>query len=209
MNEFLMNVLFSSLECYAMYFLMFKLFKIDIYDKEMIFSSILMSVLSFFIREQYQTPNWDVFFQIVLMFLLVWMLFRIHFFYSIIMTVITFQAYMALQTGFYFILGFHKGSPISIYGLQLVTALVTIGLGWLVKKKRLGFDFIPDSPNYKISLKTKDIILFILTIPAIFFLTSTIYITQNFEDVLILLPVCHGIILISYLFISYRKDRSE
>ena len=209
MKEFFLFMLFSVLECYSMYFLMFNVFKIDIFHKEIIFSSILMSGISFFVRVDYSFASLDVFLQITLMFLLVWMLFRIHIFYAIVMTITTYQAYMTIQTGFYYILGFNRPDHLSIYMLQIISAATACSIGWYVAKKRLGFDFIPDTPNYRLTLKTKDKILFLLTIPALFILTATIYITQNFQEWLILLPIVHGFILIGYLFISYRKDRLE
>lgn len=209
LKEFLLFMLFSVFECYSMYFLMFKVFKIDIFHKEIIFSSILMSGISYFVRIDYSFASLDLFLQITLMFLLVWMLFRIHFFYAIVMTITTYQAYATIQIGLYYILSIKKYSHSSVYLLQVISAATIFLIGWVVAQKRLGFDFIPDTPNYRLVLKTKDKILFALTIPALFFLTTTIYVTKKFQEWLILLPVVHGFILIGYLFISYRKDRSE
>lgn len=192
-----------------MYFIMFRLFKIDLFHKEMVFASILMSVISFFLRNVYGFTNSDVFIQIMLMFLLVWMLFRVHYFYSIVMTLTTYQVYMSLQVGLYYTMGYHRDNNLSIYILQIFTVILAIGLGMLIQKKRLGFDFIPDNPNFKLMFTAKDKVLFALTIPALFFLTATIYITENYKQVLYVLPIIHVVILISYLFISYRKDRSE
>lgn len=209
LKEFLLFMLFSLLECYSMYFLMFKVFKIDIFHKEIIFSSALMSGVSYVLRVDYGVAGWDVAFQITLMFLLVWMLFRIHIFYAIVMTITTYHAYATIQIGLYYILGFNKPNHMSIHVLQVISAATVCLIGWIVAKKRLGFDFIPDTPNYRLTLKTKDKVLFLLTIPALFLLTTTIYVSENLQKWMILLPVVHGFILIGYLFISYRKDRSE
>lgn len=42
MIDFILFILFSGLETYAMFFLAFKIFKIDIYHKEMVFASFIM-----------------------------------------------------------------------------------------------------------------------------------------------------------------------
>lgn len=208
--DFFLFMLFSIIECYSMYFLMFKVFKIDIFHKEILFSSVLMSGISYFVREDYGFASLDVILQITLMFLLVWMLFRIHIFYAIVMTITTYLAYMTIQTAIFYIFGFYRPeNQISIFVLQLLTAAAACLIGFIVAKKRLGFDFIPDTPNLRFVMKTKDKVLFALAIPGLILITVTIYVTQNYQQWLILLPILHGFILIGFLFISYRKDRSE
>lgn len=42
MLDFILFMIFSILETYAMFFLAFKIFKIDLYHKEMVFASFIM-----------------------------------------------------------------------------------------------------------------------------------------------------------------------
>lgn len=188
---------------------MFKVFKIDIFHKEIIFSSILMSGISYTLRMDYNVAGLDVAIQIILMFLLVWMLFRIHIFYALIMTLITYQAYMLIQTLYYYALGYNSHGFFSIYFLQIMSALTAILIGLYVTKKRKGFDFVPDSPTSKVVIKTREKILFILMLPSIFVMTSTIYITEHLSEIYIIIPFIHAAILFGYVFHSYKKDRSE
>ena len=185
---------------------MFKVFKIDIFHKEIIFSSILMSGISYTLRVDYNVAYIDVLVQIILMIVFVWLLFRIHIFYSIIMTIMIYQAYMLIQSIYYYTLGYSLGDTLSIYFLQVISAITVLGIGWFLAKKRRGFDFVPDSPTYKVIIARREKILFILVIPALIILTSTMYFTEHFSNFYVLMPIVYGCILFSYIILSYKKD---
>ncbi|QQZ60832.1 hypothetical protein JI735_31030 [Paenibacillus sonchi] len=53
MLEFVLFMVFSVLETYAMFYLAFKVFKIDIYFKEILFASLLMGFISYVLRYDY------------------------------------------------------------------------------------------------------------------------------------------------------------
>jgi hypothetical protein len=206
---------FSFLETLAMLYLMFCIFKIEFLPIHMTFASIIMAFASHVIRTVYLLPDLDVLIQMLLMFCFVWLLFRIHIFYATIMTGMAYQAYMFIQTTYYYIMdslgAFNDNLP-SVFAystniLQTVSAFTAFVLGWWIYKKRKGFDFVPDRPRGHLTLKKRDTILFILNVPAFVIITFTMYLTFHFQQVYIIIPLIYALMLYSYLYIAYKKDR--
>ncbi|WHY17964.1 hypothetical protein QNH28_21030 [Paenibacillus sp. G2S3] len=215
MIDFILFIIFSGLETYAIFFLAFKIFKIDLYHKEMVFASFIMGFFSYSLRTNYDLFQLDILSQYALMFCFMWLLFRIHPFYASILTGMAYQSYSVIQTSLYYILKFIAKLPltlldyisINVFILQFLSALTVICIGVYVGNRRIGFDFVPDKPDVKIKTTTSEKILFILNLPALTIVTSLSYFVESFFFFLI--PIFYGIILWGYLYFSYKKDRNN
>ncbi|CAH1055073.1 hypothetical protein [Paenibacillus pseudetheri] len=215
MIDFILFIIFSGLETYAIFFLAFKIFKIDLYHKEMVFASFIMGFFSYSLRTNYDLFQLDIFSQYALMFCFMWLLFRIHPFYASILTGMAYQSYSVIQTSLYYLLKFIAKLPLTlmnyfsakVFVLQLLSALTVICIGLYVGHKRIGFDFVPDKPDVKIKTTTNEKILFILNLPALIVITFLSYFVESFFFFLI--PIFYGIILWGYLYLSYKKDRNN
>lgn len=215
MLDFVLYMFFSGMETFAMFFLAFSLFKIDIYPKEMIFAGFIMAFFSYVIRVNYEWVEADLIIQYALMFCFFWLLFRIHMFYAAILTGITYQAYTFIQL-LYFVL-FDKISNISdhffysininSYLLQVLTAASTILIGYSIGRRRKGFDFIPDKPNGLIKVSKLEKMLFILNLPTAAIVISIMYLFNS--EYFLAVPLIYGFLLFCYIYLSYTKDRSE
>lgn len=80
MLDFVLYMVFSVLESSALFYLAFKIFKLDIYPKEIVFAGLIMAFISYTLRNNYGLSKIDVFLQYTLTFLFIWLLFRIHIF---------------------------------------------------------------------------------------------------------------------------------
>lgn len=80
MLDFVLYMVFSILETTAMFYLAFKVFKIDVYPKEILFAGALMAFVSYVLRNDYGLILTDVAIQYLLTFCFLWLLFRIHIF---------------------------------------------------------------------------------------------------------------------------------
>lgn len=214
MQDFVLYMIFSMLETYAVFYLAFKIFKIDIYAKEMIFAAFIMSFFSFVVRVTYSMVELDIITQYLLMFCLLWLLFRIHIFYAAILTGMTYQAYTFIQLTYALIfdkLGllsdttFH-GINITTYFLQFSTAATAILIGYYIGYKRKGFDYIPDKPHGVIKVSRREKVLFILNLPTVLIVFSILqlYSTGYF----LALPLIYITLMFLYIYLSYTKDRS-
>lgn len=217
MVDFIYFMIFSMLETCAMFYLMFKLFKIDLLPKEMLLSAVVMSFASHTLRTMYGFLYLDVIVQFGLMLCFVWMLFRIHIFYAGIMTGMAYQAYMLIQTLNYFLLGelglfsipIPSVSSISIYILQVCSASSAFLIGWWVARKRKGFDFVPDKPSVRIRMKKRDVVLLALNLPSFLVIVLTMYLIENVQRIYYGIPFVYAAVLALYLHLSYKKDRNQ
>lgn len=214
MLDFVLYLTFSVLETCAMFFLTFKMFKLDVYPKEMLFSGLIMAFFSYVIRVDYQWIELDIIIQYLLLFCFLWLLFRIHLFYAAILTGITYQAYTSIQLVFVLVLNrsgvfsTHTFYGIDIYAflIQILSALTAILLGLYIGFKRKGFDFIPDKPNGLIKISNREKLLFILNLPTVAIVISIMHLfSSNFFYAV---PLIYAFLLFCYMYLSYKKDRS-
>ncbi|UQZ32521.1 hypothetical protein C2I18_02485 [Paenibacillus sp. PK3_47] len=214
MLNFGLFVVFSVIETFAMFFFGFKLFKIDIYPKEMIFAGAIMAFFSYIIRANNQWVEVDIIIQYGLMFCFYWLLFRTHLFYAAILTGITYQAYSFIQLVYIFLLNrignfsshTFYGMEISTYVMQLLTSCTAIIIGYYIGRKRKGFDFIPDKPDGTITPSKREILMFILNLPTAAIIISITHLYNS--DYFYTVPLIYGFLLFCYIYLSYKKDRS-
>lgn len=214
MQDFVIYVLLSAIESISLFYLAFKIFKIDQYVKEMIFAGLIMGFFSYFTRDIYGMANVDVFLQYILIFCFFWILFRIHIFYAVIMTGMAYQAYMLVQSLLYLIISatgtYELHFPTITVGislLQLSSAAAVVSIGYIIGKKRKGFDFVPDKPDGKIQVGSREKILFALTIPSILVVMLMLYLVQHLYQYFFLVPLLYALLLFGYLYHSNKKDR--
>lgn len=215
MLEFLLYMVFSVLETYAMIYLAFKVFKIDFYFKETIFAASIMGFFSYVIRVDYKWVEMDIIIQYLLIFFFFWMLFRIHWFYAAILTGMAYQAYICIQLAYILLLdqiGFFSahafyGVDISTYLLQISSSVTATAIGCYIGYKRKGFDFIPDKPNGLIKTTTREKILFILNLPTAAIVISIMHLLNTKYFLVVLLV--YIMLLFGYIYLAYTKDRRE
>jgi hypothetical protein len=212
MQDLFLYITLSALESTALFFLAFKIFKIDLYMKEIVFAGLIMGFFSYVIRNIYGLPQLDVLIQYLLVFSFLWLLFRIHIFYATIMTAMSYQAYSLIQAVLYLIartgvVNLHN--PVVIPMLQLISASITILIGYYIGKKRKGFDFIPDKPDGRIHIGKRDKVMFILTFPSIIFIILMTYFEKYINQSFYIIPLLYAVILYGYLYLSNKKDRGD
>ncbi|OBZ18901.1 hypothetical protein A8L34_04955 [Bacillus sp. FJAT-27264] len=216
MLDFVLFMFFSVIESSALFYFAFKVFKIDLYIKEMIFAGFIMAFFSYTIRIVYGLDEIDILVQYLLVFCFLWQLFRIHIFYAAIMTGMAYQTYMLIQSLVYLILNrtlittLHvPTNSIRTYFLQCLSALLVFSIAFYVGKKRKGFDFIPDKPDGKINISRSEKILFTLSFPSITMVVLMLYLFNNTSPYFSLMPLFYAIILYSYLYLSRKKNLGD
>ncbi|PUA39516.1 hypothetical protein C8Z91_08805 [Paenibacillus elgii] len=217
MVDFILFMVFSIMETMAMYYLMFRLFKFDMYPISIVFASAVASFISYTNRNVYEIQSIDVLVQIFLMFMFVWLLFRVHPFYAGIMTCSTYLGYVIIQATCYFILeviGIFeiKALTNNIVGtnlLQTLTAFSAWLLGWWIKKGRKGFDFVPHSQFVMVKMSKINIMFIGMNALSVFVLSFVYNLFAH--DNMKLVYIFFVLILIMYciLYFSYKKDRSD
>ncbi|MEC0209585.1 hypothetical protein ABEX47_17005 [Paenibacillus ehimensis] len=218
MVDFILFMVFSIMETMAMYYLMFRLFKFDMYPVSIVFASAVASFISYTIRIKYDFSSIDIIIQIILMFMFVWLLFRVNAFYAGIMTSTTYLSYVLLQMLYYLLMkhiGFFDArapflNEYGTYVLQVITAFTAWSLGFWIKTKRKGFDFVPHSPFGLVKMNKINISLLSLNVLGFFGLAAIFYsFLLNKSIQLIYLSLILTLIMYFILYLSYKKDRSD
>lgn len=214
MLDFVLYMVFSILETSAMFYLAFKVFKIDLYPKEMLFASLIMAFFSFVVRVNYLWVEPDIIIQYILMFCFFWLLFRIHLFYAAILTGMTYQAYTFIQIAYILLLNkigvfsaqTFYGINIYSYLLQILSSCTAFIIAYYIGYRRKGFDFIPDKPHGIIKISKREKLLFIMNLPTVAIVISIMHLFNS--RYFFAVPLIYGVLLFCYIYLSYTKDRS-
>ncbi|KAA9007458.1 hypothetical protein F4V43_02925 [Paenibacillus spiritus] len=216
MTQFVLFILFSIIEAFALFYLAFKIFKIDLYPKEMVFATFIMGFFSYFLRHDYNLIYVDITLQYTLAFCFLWMLFRIHPFFASIMVSMAYLAYMFLQSLLYLVMTWVGAFSIEgldpmipSYVLQVLSAITGVALGLFIEKKRKGFDFVPDKPDVRVQFSRRDRILFALSLPSLLFVLAIQYFASDLAEFFFLMPFSYAALLYGYMYLSYKKDRGD
>ncbi|MFE4711051.1 hypothetical protein ACFRAM_09270 [Paenibacillus sp. NPDC056722] len=213
MLDFVLFMIFSVIESSTLFYFAFKVFKIDLYVKEIIFAGFIMAFFSYTIRIVYGLAEIDILVQYLLVFCFLWQLFRIHIFYAAIMTGMAYQTYMLIQSLVYLVLNrtfistLHiPTNSLRIYFLQCLSALLVFSIAFYIGKRRKGFDFVPDKPDGKINISHSEKILFALSFPSITVVVLMLYLFDSSSPYFRLMPLFYAIILYGYLYLSRKKN---
>ncbi|MEF3304062.1 hypothetical protein [Paenibacillus sp. GYB003] len=167
----LLFLLFSSLEWMAMFMLALAMFRFPVrgYVGQVIFTSFLLSLLSYFVFRTMDMRVLATALQPPVVFLFFWQMFRIHIFYSAIMTIYGYLGYMVLQLCVYFLFDlfgypFSQIEPNTIvgYSSQIVTISLVGTIVWFLYKYRIGYTFVPDYEHMKVILRGLNLRILVL-----------------------------------------------
>jgi hypothetical protein len=217
--KFVLFTLFSSAEYVAIFILMFTLFRFRFkgYRKQIALTSLILCYVSYTMRLD-GMANITTIIQFILCILLVWMLFQVQLFYAAIMSFSAFFGYGVIQSLIVLItseLGIIKISDINEnsvtgYGLQLGTAILFSSIGWIIRKKNMGFDFVPTSSHGRIRYTKLNLIFLLAMIICTLGISFTFYLINNgkIEDLVVMIIV-FGIGFTFFLYLSNRKDLED
>lgn len=214
--DFAFFMLFSTVETFAFYYFMFRLFKFDMYYSSIIFTALILSYISYTLREVYHLSSIDVIVQFLLIICFVWLSFKVHLFYASIMTVTALIGYAMVQT-FYYLLFYYFGLILKMpdannlfaYILQIFSSVTILFIGWYLKRKNMGFDFVPHSQYVKVKLTDNIRIILLFCIALVFILASAFLMFSGKNSNIVFISFVLGVVLFGFLFWSYRRDRGD
>ncbi len=212
--EFTLFMIFSFLETAALYYFMFRLFKLDLHLPSISFAALIGSYTSYTLRITFELTYVDIAVQILLVIGFLWLLFQIPFYFSILVACTSYIAFVFIQIPIYYLVTTAIVSPadvepseFSLFAIQVLSAAVVMLTGWLLHRRRIGFSFIPHSSFVPVRLRSYQIALLILyfitfcSVPAAYFLLQ-------YNPIFSITPLVTGLLLLFCLYAAYRSDRN-
>lgn len=211
--EVMRFLLFSSLEWLALFILTFAMFKFPYrgFWGQLILCSFLLSLLSYVLFDVLNMRPIAPAFQLPLVILCTWQIFRVHLFYAAIVTTYGYVAYSFLQSLYILvwkISGFTFEETLALpngYYLQYLTILSALIIGWVIYKRRLGFTFVPDFEHVRVEFRGINLWLLVLVILGNLQVASYSLIAQRSVETVFL----SGVVLLVLLYFARKKEYSH
>jgi hypothetical protein len=213
--KLLLFLVFSTIEFASAYILSLAIFLFPIRSNltRIVFASLFLAQASFLIREELGLTTFAPFFQAIIIFLFIWLLFRVQPFYAAIMTVfgnifftlLQFVLFIAYSKVFHlFTLEESTTNPIWNYFMQSSSSVLTLVICWFLIKKRIGFTFVPD--NHKSIKFHGNNVYFLFAVFLALLLFSTIYLFGDDPIRFLILGLLFISTLVLLVLLAFRKE---
>lgn len=209
------TLIVSALEFYVNFILTLIIFRFSVrsYLNHTIFGSVLLSQLSFFLYNYSVTNSMAPVIQLIIIILFLWLMFRVQIFYACAMGIFGFLIYILIQSGIVALmsLGFTLEQINTDYAItkimQLLTIVVSLLVGFLLHRKRIGFSFIPDNDRQKINWVKQNILLLISIIATlVIFPVIHYFVVSGTSLYFYIASVAVALIVGVFLYFTIRKE---
>jgi hypothetical protein len=162
MRDFVLDFSVNTFEAFCVYVLIMAVFRFPIRSHLpfAIVASAIMAQSSYLMRFVFHLDSYTPLLMLLWFVLLIWVLFRVHPFYSLLMTVTGYLTYIVIQALILLVLQIwfpieQIVSPLlNMKIVQTVCSGITLAIAFLLDRRRLGFIFVPDGTRVKI-LRTR------------------------------------------------------
>jgi len=219
--NFFIFLVASSIEYFGIFMFMFALFRFRI-RPQLIFSivlvSFLMSQVSYFTRINPEIESFSTYIQFILFILVVWILFLIPFFHSVVMNFAGIAVAFLVQ-------GIQVLAIVQLYGgsltdlqdnvwvaaaMQVLSSIILLALTRTIIIMNWGFDFVPTSPRANVQIKGTNAILIGIISFAVVLAALLAYIFRTNLDIYVIsASILFLITLPLFIYFSVRKDTED
>lgn len=201
----------SIIEYFAIMILTFAIFRIQFshLKYQILFIALALTFVSYTLRSD-DLLTLNLFVQPILIFLFIWMIFKIHPYYALIMSGVGYFSYGLIQA--VLMLTFNSGLHWPIKIVAICSAAVTILLSFLLRRKNMGWAFVPTSEYLMEKIKKQELIVFITTIifsivAVAIAITFTMIETDPLYLFIAIIVLALSVSILFYL--SNRKEKEE
>ncbi|RAP73599.1 hypothetical protein [Paenibacillus montanisoli] len=209
----------SSIEYFSVFVLMFTLFRFPVTERLNItlIVSLMMSQVSYFSRLMPEIGDFSSYIQLGLLVIVLWILFRVPLYYSLIMNAAAFIVGFAIQGLTLLILSlsgtpleFVTGTPIISAAVQLLTAAIVFAISRTIYIKHWGYDYVPASHRANVSITGTNAILLVVVVTSLVVAAGAgLVLRGNFKDYAIVASVIFLLTIPLFLHYSIRKDKED
>lgn len=220
MLDFIIFTFFSCFEYLSIIYFSFVLFRLTLrhYTFHMLFIACVLSYVSYTLR----LAGFDFvapIAQMVVLFLFIWLMFRIQVFYAFLIMLTGYLAYMLVQGVFIMALvalgwiTFEQLQPNTVIGvsIQIGTVALMMMLARFIEKMRWGFDFVPHSEFAQVKIRNENLVLLIVILLSFFSLGAaySIVFYNNVNFGFYFLVSVNLIAIVLLIYFARKKDKRE
>lgn len=209
-------LLVSALEWTALFLLILSMFLFPIkgYIPHIAFASIVLAQISYFLFKELQIAFVAQIIQLIVVFMFIWLMFRVHIFFSAAMAIMGYILYGLLQVIIIFIFklvfinkeGIFE-NELASHLIQIATVIIIYGICWVIIRNRLGFSFVPDNERQKIEIKGQNkVFLVLMFVAAIIISFGYILTFAGFLQIILLIFLISAIFFL-LMYIAIKKER--
>lgn len=211
----------STFECFGVFFVMFSLFRFRLTPRAFVTVALvafMMSQVSYFTRLNPETESVTTYIQFAFYVLVLWSLFRVSIFYSIIMNFAGFASLVVLQSLTILVLAIFnhislqtiKNDPVVSASIQVLSFVVMFIVSRLINHFNVGFDFVPTSRRHHLEFRSTNVTLFAVITTTIVISAVITYVFRNeFGERVIYSSVVFLLTLPAFLYFALRKDNED
>jgi len=217
MTTFLVDFFVNAFESIAGFVLILSIFMFPIrtYLIPTVFAAIVMAQTSFLTREVLQLDSITPLLMLGWIIAVIWMLFRVHIFYALLMGVTGYVSYGVLQFLFIFLFQFFidiDTLTTEFYHLkliQLITSTASIAIAYLLSGKRIGFSFVPDRKSERVSYHGVNRVLLYVIVGASLVIGTVSYFAHNGKFSLFIYIFSFILVVLILFYLAIRKERID
>ncbi|BBI31753.1 hypothetical protein [Cohnella abietis] len=217
MYQFLMDISVNMYEVIAMFAIMLASFRFSLIGnlKYAFIAAIVMAQTSYLLRFVFNEDSITPLFMLLWFIIFLWLLFRIHPFYALLMTVTGYLSYLIVQSFILLVLQLSLdmqdivSSFLNAKLIQIAGSTVTLGIAYWLLQRRIGFSFVPDRSDIKVDFSGLNLILLAVSLVACLFITGGVYLFVNLNFLYSTLSIICLLCVISILLIlkfAFKKE---
>jgi|GEM_PF-3832751 len=214
MLDAIIYVGFAAIEVYSIMFLIMSIARMNIFEyiKESTVGVVIVSICTYLFKESTILSQISPMICLLLFLSILIFIFRVSTIHSIIIVLIGYITCLIIQGVFIFIptifsnLTFDeiKANDTLRYSFQTINAIIIFSLGHFLRKKNIGFLFVPYAPSFKFKITKTNLNIVYLLILAVLALSSILEIGKMYIGIFML------IILFNFaLFMGLRRERGS
>jgi hypothetical protein len=218
--ELLSFMVISSFEYFAMITLMFAIFRFRFKGliSQTIFICVLLSFISYTVRNE-GFVQYASLIQVLLFIVCISLLFRVHWFYSIVMGVAGYQAYGTIQLTLFYLLSYFDIVELeeivnynTLHGIIVITVsiLIIFLICYFLHRRGWGFTFVPINNNIHVKFTGFNLSIIILAIIGLINIGAVAYFFNTYAiTAFIVFTFVQLILLMGSIYYSLKREAQD
>jgi hypothetical protein len=216
MQRFVVDLFVNIFETIAGFSLIFSIYRFPIkgYIPQILFTAVVMAQTSYLLREVLSLESGTPFFMLLWIVIMLWLLFRVHYFYALLMAITGYLGYLVIQFGIVYLLQliFKLEIPVTDFYtgkmIQVTSSAIALLISVLLIKKRIGFSFVPDRMIENVSLHGTNRSMLMLLIAGSLLVSTIVFIYESGFAPFMLAVITIVLALYAIIHLALAKERS-